>query len=98
VPTSATEPPLAELPGRLLRSIARLVIVLVPEYLIVVFLLGLFGEPLGRVLGNGGAAAVLIAAVVGTLLLLPTGGKIPILLGCSAPCSWSYPPSACRRP
>ena len=44
----------------------------------------LFGEPLGRVLGHGGLLAVLIAAAVGTVLVLPTGGEIPIVLGLAA--------------
>ena len=73
-----------EAPGRLLRSFARLAVVLVPEYLLVVFLVGLVGEPLGRVLGHGGAVAILVAAVVGTLVVLPTAGEIPILLALAA--------------
>ena len=73
-----------EVPGRLARSFVRLTIVLVPEYLIVVYLVGLFSEPLGRLLGHGGVVAVVVAAVVGTLLVLPTGGEIPILLGLAA--------------
>ena len=35
-------------------------------------------------LGHGGLLAVLIAAVVGVVLVLPTGGEIPILLGLAA--------------
>ncbi len=76
--------PLRTLPVRLATSLARLVIVLVPEYLLVVFLIGLVGEPLGRVLGHGGALAVILAVAVGTLLVLPTGGEVPILLGLAA--------------
>ena len=74
----------SEIARRLLRSLTRMVIVLVPEYLIVVYLVGLFGEPLGQVLGHGGFLAVLIAAVVGAVLVLPTGGEIPIVLGLAA--------------
>ncbi len=74
----------AQVPVRLLKSFARLAIILIPEYLLVVFLVGLAGEPLGRVLGQGGAVAVVVAAVVGTLLVLPTGGEIPIVLGLAA--------------
>ena len=83
---AVADPPVtwAALPGRLVRSVARLAIVLVPEYLLVVFVVGLVGEPLGRVLGAGGALAVLVAAAVGTLLVLPTGGEVPILLGLAA--------------
>ncbi len=74
----------AQIPGRLLRSFLRLALVLVPEYLVVVFLIGLVGAPLGRALGHGGAVAVLVAAAGGLLLVLPTGGEIPILLGLAA--------------
>ena len=76
--------PAAQLPGRLVRSFLRLAAVLVPEYLLTVFLVGLVGEPLGRVLGHGGALAVLVAAAVGAVLVLPTGGEVPILLGLAA--------------
>jgi uncharacterized membrane protein YraQ (UPF0718 family) len=85
VAAAAEDPvPWGEVPGRLLRSFARLAVVLVPEYLLVVFLVGLFSEPLGRVLGHGGVVAVVVAAVAGTVLVLPTGGEIPILLGLAA--------------
>ena len=80
----AADVPAARLPGRLVRSFLRLAVVLVPEYLVVVFLVGLFGEPLGRVLGHGGPVAVLIAAAVGAVLVLPTGGEVPIVLGLAA--------------
>jgi uncharacterized protein len=76
--------PLSRLPLLWLRSLLRLAVVLVPEYLAVVFLVGLVGAPLGRVLGEGGALAVLVAAVVGALVVLPTGGEIPVLLGLAA--------------
>jgi uncharacterized membrane protein YraQ (UPF0718 family) len=36
------------------------------------------------VLGHGGVVAVVMAAIVGTVLVLPTGGEIPILLGLAA--------------
>ena len=34
--------------------------------------------------GRGGALAILVAALIGTLLVLTTGGEIPILLGLAA--------------
>jgi uncharacterized membrane protein YraQ (UPF0718 family) len=71
-------------PRRFLVRLARLAVVLVPEYLVVVFLVGLVGPPLAGVFGQGGAFAILLAALVGTLLVLPTGGEIPILLALSA--------------
>lgn len=74
----------AELAPRLLRSFARLAVVLVPEYVLVVFLVGLIGPPLSHLLGAGGALAVLVAASVGALLVLPTAGEVPILLGLAA--------------
>ena len=42
------------------------------------------GPPLGDLLGHGGALAVLLAASIGTVLVLPTAGEIPILLGLAA--------------
>lgn len=74
----------AQVPQRLLARFGRLAVVLVPEYLVVVFLVGLVGPPLGEVLGHGGAIAVLLAALIGTVLVLPTAGEIPILLGLAA--------------
>src|SRR5699024_12015236 len=79
-PTGA--PSLSVLPGRYFRSLSRFTLVLVPEQLILVFLMcllrpwlsGLYGLE-GRI----GAVAILIAAVVGTLLAISTGGEIPII-------------------
>ncbi|GAA3570972.1 permease [Microlunatus spumicola] len=73
-----------EVPRRLLARFGRLAVVLVPEYLVVVFVVGLVGAPLGALLGHGGALAVLLAALVATFLVLPTAGEIPILLGLAA--------------
>lgn len=73
-----------EVPRRLLVRFARLAVVLVPEYLVVVFVVGLIGAPLGALLGHGGALAVLLAALIATVLVLPTAGEIPILLGLAA--------------
>jgi uncharacterized protein len=82
----AADEPMAwrDVPRRLVVRFGRLALVLVPEYLLVVFLVGLVGAPLGALLGHGGALAILIAALVGTLLVLPTGGEIPILFGLAA--------------
>ena len=83
---AAADEPLVwgQVPRRLLVRFARLAVVLVPEYLLVVFLVGLIGAPLGDLLGHGGALAVLLAALVGVVLVLPTAGEIPILLGLAA--------------
>lgn len=73
----------ADLPGRYLRSLGRIAVVLVPEYLVVVLLVGLVSGWLSDFAGLDrqlGVLAVLIAAVVGTLLVIPTAGEIPVVL------------------
>ena len=80
----ASSAPVSALPRLWLRSFSRLALVLVPEYLVVVFAVGLVGEPLGRALGEGGALAVLVAVAVGLVVVLPTGGEIPVLLALAA--------------
>jgi hypothetical protein len=58
-----------------------------PEYLIVVFLLGLFrgwAFPLGAGAVHWQVAAILVAALLGTLIVIPTAGEIPILQGLAA--------------
>lgn len=80
-------PRLAELPGRFLASLWRIGRVLVPEYAVVVLLVGGFSGWLARfteLTGNGGVLALLAAAVVGTLLVVPTGGEIPVMMGLAA--------------
>lgn len=70
-------------PARFGRALLRLSIVLVPEYLIAVMLIGAFRGwlfPISATSGFG-LLAVLIAAGVGTLLVIPTAGEIPILQG-----------------
>lgn len=74
-------------PVRLGRALARLALTLVPEYLIVVFLLGLFRGwlfPLGASAAHWGALAVIGAAALGTLVVIPTAGEIPIAQGLAA--------------
>lgn len=78
----AEQPEVSELPGRFLRSLARFTLVLVPEHLVMVFLMGLLSPwfaGLHGLEGRIGALAIVIAAVVGTLLVIPTGGEIPII-------------------
>jgi hypothetical protein len=86
--TGATETPAADwfgtAPERFARTLVRLVVTLVPEYLMVVFLVGAFRGwlfPLGGSPASTGVLVVLVAAVVGTLLVIPTGGEIPVLQG-----------------
>ena len=83
------EPPatLAELPGRFLGSLWRISRVLVPEYAAAVLLVGAFSGWLSQFAGLSdrlGVLALLVVAVVGTLLVVPTGGEIPVLLALSA--------------
>jgi uncharacterized membrane protein YraQ (UPF0718 family) len=84
-PAEATSP--AALPGRTLRSLLRLAVVLVPEYLLVVFAVGALGPRLTSALSPdhpGGLLVVVLVAFVGAVLVLPTGGEIPVLLGLAA--------------
>ena len=85
-PPAAPEVTAAQLPGRFLRCLARLALVLVPEYLVVVFAVGVLGPWLTPALSaqSAGVLTVVVAAVVGAVLVLPTGGEIPILLGLAA--------------
>ncbi|WP_210651092.1 permease [Nocardioides sp. SYSU D00065] len=73
---------LGELPARYVRSLARFVLVLVPEYVALVFVLGLISPWLtdfADVEAALGVAAVLVVAALGTLLVIPTGGEIPVV-------------------
>ena len=90
-PTAPVEPAdrdwLARAPGRIGRALTRLAIVLVPEYLVIVFLVGAFRGwlfPIGTATGTG-LLVVLPATVVGTLVITPTAGEIPILQGWPSP-------------
>lgn len=84
VPEPEPSPPrMSSLPTRYLRSLARFTLILVPKHLALVFLIGLISPWLTGVYGleaQLGAGAILLAAVVGTLLVIPTGGEIPIVL------------------
>lgn len=92
-PAAATAPTdesgpgrLADLPGRYLRSLGRFSAVLVPEYVAVVFLLGLVTGPLAEwgLERELGVLAALLAAVVGVALVVPTGGEIPVVAAVTA--------------
>lgn len=84
VPEQSPEPlRMSSLPQRYLRSLSKFTLILVPEHLALVFVIGLISPWLSGVYGlepQAGALAVLIAAVVGTLLVIPTGGEIPIII------------------
>jgi hypothetical protein len=62
------------------RALGRLLVVLVPEYFVVVFGVGaLHGWLVNGLTGGTAVVAVLIAVVVGTLLVIPTAGELPVI-------------------
>ncbi|RBP61990.1 hypothetical protein DFO66_11721 [Brevibacterium sanguinis] len=85
VPLAAPEQPvpLRSLPVRFARSLARFGLVLIPEHIVLVFLIGLVSPWLTGMYGldaQVGALAIVLAVIVGTLLVIPTGGEIPIIV------------------
>lgn len=90
-PTTAdTAPEAGELAGpslsRFVRSFVRFSVTLVPEYLVLVMLVGaaahVFSFDAAWVTG-GGIAFLAVAAIV-VLIVIPTGGEIPVLLALAA--------------
>lgn len=86
-PTEQAEPfDIAAAPAKFAKAFLRLALILVPEYFVVVMLIGAFGGWLFPL--SGGAtnqlAAVAAAVVLGTLLVIPTAGEIPLTQGLSA--------------
>lgn len=72
---------------RYIRSLLRLAVVLVPEYFVVVLAVGAFRGwllPLGHAAATAGFWAVIVAAAAGTLLVIPTGAEIPVIVGLTA--------------
>lgn len=66
------------------RTLLRLTVVLVPEYFVMVLLVGAFRGvlfPLGQSALAWGALAALVAAVLGTLLVVPTAAEVPVVIG-----------------
>jgi uncharacterized protein len=69
---------------RFLAALLRFSVTMIPEYVIVVLILGglrgwLF--PLGGDVASSGLLAVVLFAVVGTLFVIPTAGETPIIQG-----------------
>ncbi|SPX96201.1 putative permease [Mycolicibacterium chubuense] len=64
-------------------ALLRLCVVLVPEYLVLVLVIGAARGWLLELVdpGHRGLLLVVLAAVVGTLMVIPTAGEIPILQG-----------------
>ena len=83
--------PVGASPAGFARVLVRMTVRLVPEYLLLVFLPGAFRGalfPLGHDLASWGLAGVIILAVAGTLLAVPTGGEVAVvaaLLAAGAP-------------
>jgi uncharacterized protein len=78
---------LGQFPLRLTRSLFRLAVVLIPVYVSAVLVLGYLSSWLSDFASLDarlGIAAVLVCAVIGTLLVIPTGGEIPVILALSA--------------
>jgi uncharacterized membrane protein YraQ (UPF0718 family) len=75
---------IAEAVVRFLRTLARLCVTLLPEYLAIVLLLGAFRGwlfPAGQELAAWGVLAILLFALVGMLFVIPTAAEIPIVQG-----------------
>ena len=68
---------------RFARALLRLCVVLVPEYLVMVLVVGAARGWLLDLVdpGHRGLLLVMLAAVIGTLIVIPTAGEIPILQG-----------------
>jgi uncharacterized membrane protein YraQ (UPF0718 family) len=77
-------PRLVDAPGRFVRELGRLTLTLLPEYVLVVFAVGALSGWLFPFAGGDTVWLVLLAAVLGTLVVIPTAGEIPILQGLAA--------------
>lgn len=85
--TTEGEEEAASVPRRFAGALGRLSVTLVPEYAVVVFAIGTFRGwifPLDGGAGHWAVLALIGAAVLGTLVVIPTAGEIPILLGLAA--------------
>lgn len=87
VPAPAPAPTEPRVVRRLSAALVRLGAVLLPEYALVVLLVGLFRGwllPLGTGATHLAAVVTVLAAVAGTLVVVPTGGEIPLITGLAA--------------
>ena len=74
----------SRMPGRFVTALGRYLLILVPEYAVVVLLTGALSGWLSNFAGLDDAAgpvAWLIVGVIGALLVIPTGGEIPVIAG-----------------
>lgn len=73
--------------GRFAGALGRMTVTLVPEYAAVVLAVGALRGwlfPLDGSAASWGLAGVLAASVLGTLVVIPTAGEIPVLLALAA--------------
>lgn len=78
---------LSQFPLRVARSLLRLAVILIPLYFVVLYIVAFFSGWLSDFSGLDarlGIVAVLACAVLGTLLVIPTGGEIPVILALTA--------------
>jgi uncharacterized membrane protein YraQ (UPF0718 family) len=78
---------LSQFPLRFARSLLRLAVVLIPLYVVTVHVVAFFSGWLSDFAGLDarlGIAAVIVCALIGTLLVIPTGGEIPVILALTA--------------
>jgi uncharacterized membrane protein YraQ (UPF0718 family) len=81
-----TDAPVRTAPRRFAVTLGRLSVTLLPEYAVVVFAIGVFRGwlfPLGANASHWGMLAV-VFALIGTLVVIPTAGEIPVLQGLAA--------------
>lgn len=79
--TASTDNESAGATARFVRALLCLGLVLLPEYAIMVLVIGAFRGWLLTMTAPGqqGLLIILLAAIVGTLIVIPTAGEIPIL-------------------
>lgn len=75
--------PDSPMPSRFVRALSRLCLSLLPEYAVMVLAIGAWRGWLLTLIqpAHHGWLIVLVAAIVGTFVVIPTAGEIPILLG-----------------
>ncbi|MDN5631704.1 permease [Kocuria sp.] len=73
--------------GRFVKALGRYLVVLVPEYLLLVLLVGFFAgwlSDFAALSQHAGVFSLLLVGVVGAALVIPTGGEIPVVLALTA--------------
>lgn len=88
LPVEADEPAsLREMAARYVGTLGRYLLVVIPEYLVLVVLVGLFSGWLSNFAQLGSAAgplSLLLLGIVAAALVIPTGGEIPVVAGLTA--------------